>query len=222
MWKKMWICVNISTSFLNISTSCVIKTNISTSFLNISTSSGTKVIQHQKALSWKCHESIMKASWKHHESIMKASWKRHESVMKASWKRHESVMKASWKHHESVIKTSWKCHESRCLKMLEDAWRCLKTLEDAWWFLVMHDDIKSIMHLIKRHHPYNQQLQHTWNQQSSSMESASIIHGINKHHVINKCQECYSIIDNIASLIATFKRYALVLMRARYFKVHPL
>ena len=36
------------------------------------------------------------------------------------------------------------------------------------------------------------------------MESTSIIHGINKH------QECYSIIDNIASLIATFKRYALV------------
>ena len=42
------------------------------------------------------------------------------------------------------------------------------------------------------------------------MESTRIIHGINKHHVINKCQECYSIIDNIASLIATFKRYALV------------
>ena len=32
------------------------------------------------------------------------------------------------------------------------------------------------------------------------------------HHVINKHQVCYSIIDNIASLIATFKRYALVLM----------
>ena len=44
------------------------------------------------------------------------------------------------------------------------------------------------------------------------MESPSIIHGINKHHVINKRKECYSIIDNIASLIATFKRYALVLI----------
>ena len=42
------------------------------------------------------------------------------------------------------------------------------------------------------------------------MESTSIIHGINKHHVINKHQECYSILDKIASLIATFKRYALV------------
>ena len=59
------------------------------------------------------------------------------------------------------------------------------------------------MHLIKRHHPCNQQ--------ASYMESTSIIHGINKHHVIHKRQECYSIIDDIASLIATFKRYALVL-----------
>ena len=42
------------------------------------------------------------------------------------------------------------------------------------------------------------------------MESTSIIHGINEHHVINKHQECYSIIDNIVSLITTFKRYALV------------
>ena len=68
---------------------------------------------------------------------------------------------------------------------------------------MMHDDI-SIVHLIERHHPCNQQ--------ASSMESTSIIHGINKHHVINKHQECYSIIDNIASLIATFKRYALVFL----------
>ena len=35
MLKKMRRCLNISTSFLNISTSYVIKTNISTSFLNI-------------------------------------------------------------------------------------------------------------------------------------------------------------------------------------------
>ena len=51
---------------------------------------------------------------------------------------------------------------------------------------------------------------HAFDQKASSLESTSIIHGINKHHVINKRQECYSIIDNIASLIATFKRYALV------------
>ena len=38
--KKMWICINISTSFFNISTSYVTKTNISTSFFNISTSTG--------------------------------------------------------------------------------------------------------------------------------------------------------------------------------------
>ena len=38
--KKMWICMNISTSFFNISTSYVTKTNISTSFFNISTSTG--------------------------------------------------------------------------------------------------------------------------------------------------------------------------------------
>ena len=116
--------------------------------------------------------------------------------MKASWKCHESIMKASWKHHESVMKTSWKHYAWRHLKMLVDAW-------DAWWWLMMHDDI-SIMHLIKRHNPCNQQ--------ASYMESISIIHGINKHHVINKHQECYSIIDNIASLIATFKRYALVFL----------
>ena len=67
---------------------------------------------------------------------------------------------------------------------------------------MIHDDI-SIMYLIKRHHPCNLE--------ASYMESTSIIHGINKHHVINKRQECYSIIDNIASLIATFKRYALVI-----------
>ena len=42
-----------------------------------------------------------------------------------------------------------------------------------------------------------------WNQHASSMESTSI-------HLINKHQVWYSIIDNIASLIATFKRYALV------------
>ena len=83
----------------------------------------------------------------------------------------------------------------------------------------------SIIHGINKHHTWNQQASymestsiiyginthHTWNQQASSMESTSIIHGINKHHVINKHQECYSIIDNIALLIATFKRYALVL-----------
>ena len=51
---------------------------------------------------------------------------------------------------------------------------------------------------------------HAFDQKASSMESTSIIHGINKHHVLNKHQECYSIIDNIASLIATFKHYALV------------
>ena len=65
---------------------------------------------------------------------------------------------------------------------------------------MMHDDI-SIMHLIKRHH--------SCNQQSSYMESTSIIHGINKR------QECYSIIDNTASLIATSKRYALVMIESQ-------
>ena len=59
------------------------------------------------------------------------------------------------------------------------------------------------MHLIIKNHAFDHQ--------ASSMESTHIIHGINKHHVINKRKECYSIIDNIASLIATFKRYALVL-----------
>ena len=106
---------------------------------------------------------------------------------------HSSVMKASWNE------SNWR--RLKTLEMLEDTWRCLKTFEDAWRCLVMHDDI-SIMHMIERHHPCNQQ--------ASSMESTSIIHGINKHYVINKRQECYSIIDNIASLIATFKRYALV------------
>ena len=76
---------------------------------------------------------------------------------------------------------------------------------------MLNDGDISIMHLIKKHHPCNQK--------ASSMESTSIIHGINKHHVINKCQECYSIIDNIASLIATSKRYALVF---RYVTLHVI
>ena len=42
-----------------------------------------------------------------------------------------------------------------------------------------------------------------WNQHASSMESTSI-------HLINKHQVWYSIIDNIASLITTFKCYTLV------------
>ena len=125
--------------------------------------------------------------------------------MIASWKHHASVMKASCK----MLEDAWRCLKMlkdtwRHLKTLEDAWdalRCLKTLEEAWWCLMMHDDI-SIMHLIKRHHPCNQE--------ASYMESTSIIHGFNKHHVINKRQEWYSIIDKIASLIATFKHYALV------------
>ena len=170
---------------------------------------------------------------------MKASWKCHESVMKASWKCHESLktlemLEDAWDAWRCLktLEDAW-----RCLKMLEDAWRHLKMLEDAWrrlkmlekiednWrCLMMHDDI-SIMHLIKRHHPCNQHASpmestsimhlikrhHPCNQHASSMESTSIIHGINKHHVINKHQECYSIIDNSASLIATFKHYALVL-----------
>ena len=59
------------------------------------------------------------------------------------------------------------------------------------------------MHLIIKNHAFDHQ--------ESSMESTSIIHGINKHYFINKRQECYSIKDNITSLIVTFKRYALVL-----------
>ena len=63
-------------------------------------------------------------------------------------------------------------------------------LDNAWWCLTTLDN---------KHHPCDQQ--------ASLMGSISIIHGINKHHM------CYSIIDNIASLIATFKRYALVWLR---------
>jgi len=45
------------------------------------------------------------------------------------------------------------------------------------------------------------------------MGSTSITHGINKHHPWDQQASSMgstSIIDNIASLIATFKRYALV------------
>ena len=53
---------------------------------------------------------------------------------------------------------------------------------------------------------------YAFDHQESCKESTSIIHRINTHHVINKHQVYYSIINNISSLIATFKRYALVLI----------
>ena len=69
------------------------------------------------------------------------------------------------------------------LTTLDDTWQHWTMLDNAWWCLMKLDN--------------------AW-QQASSMWSTSIIHGINKHHI------CYSIIDNIVSLIATFKHYALV------------
>ena len=63
MLKKMRRCLNISTSFLNISTSYVIKTNISTSFLNISTSTfHTLSLSHFLTQSFFSHDSDLTTS----------------------------------------------------------------------------------------------------------------------------------------------------------------
>ena len=70
------------------------------------------------------------------------------------------MLEDAWRRFKT-LEDAW-----RRFNTLEDAWRRLKTLEDAWWWLMMHDDI-CIMHLIKTHHPCNQQ--------ASSMESTSIM-----------------------------------------------
>ena len=106
------------------------------------------------------------------------------------------------------------------LMMLYDAWWCLMTLDDAWWRLMTLDDlwwclIKTnilifpeqhkgciwsaiIMHLIIKTHAFDHQESCIW--------SSRIIHLIIKNHA------CYNIMSAIASLIATYRRYALVLL----------
>ena len=122
-----------------------------------------------------------------------------------------------------------------CLMTLDDAWWHLMTLDDAWWRLMMLYDTlwhfmtlydawwrlmwsASIIHLIIKHHAFDLQESCIW--------SSGIMHLIIKHHAFDHQELCiwssrimhliiknhafYNIMNAIASLIATYKRYALV------------